>query len=312
MMITSFIFILIIIGSLIYAKEKKSYISQTLVIANFLIFLIMVFCAIFMHQHADSSGEFFQDTFEDLGHKPNYLKTFEKPWTIITAMFVHADFIHVLMNMFFLVLLGLPFEERIGTKKFAIIYFASGIIATIINGLVAIGFSESFSLNPNIIGIGASGAIFGIMGGFAVLYPRDKIIMPLGFFLMLHPIPVFFAAIIFGGMETFYVIYQAQDNVGHLVHLSGLIGGVILGPMLVKENVAPKKTIDFESLEKLAFNQKEILERIKNEDTKEVRDAWIEHLLKNTKCPTCGKGLEVKGENAVCECGYKVGLMKKV
>lgn len=311
MMLTSILLLLIIIGSLIYTKLKKAYISQSLVIANFLIFLIMAFTAIFLHQRPDSTGEFFNDTFAELGHKPNYLRNFEKPWTIFTAMFIHASIIHVMMNMFFLVLLGLPFEERVGTKNFGIIYFASGIFATLINDIFAIFFGKAFSLSPNIIGIGASGAIFGIMGGFAILFPRDKVIMPLGPILMLHPIPVILAVILFGGVETAYVFYQTQDNVGHLVHVGGLIGGVILAPMLVKEKVE-KKSIDIDVLKKLAIDQKEIIERIESEDEKEVRDAWIEYLLKKAKCPKCGKKLDLKGDNVVCECGFKIGIMKKV
>lgn len=311
MMPTSFLFILLIIGSIFYTKNKKAYFSQALVMVNFLIFLIMVFSAIISEGELNTNGKFFIKTFNDLGFKANYLNNFEKPWTIITSIFIHANFIHVLMNMFLLVLLGLPFEERIGTKNFGIIYFSTGILANLINGLIALEFGESFSQNPAIIGIGASGALFGIMGGFVVLYPRDKVIMPLGPILILQPIPVFLAVIIFGGVETAYVFYQPNDNIGHLVHVCGFVAGVILAPLIVKER-ADKKAIDLDVLEDLAKDQKEILDRIRNEDTKEIRDAWIEHLLKIAKCPKCGKGLEVKGEKGVCECGFKIKLMKKV
>ena len=311
MIFLSFIVIFIIIGSIIYTYKKKAYISQTLIIANFLIFIIMVMVTVIANQDLNDSDNYYDDTIRDLGFKSNYFKSLDKIWTVFTSLYIHAGVLHVMMNMIFLLFLGLPLEEKIGTKKFAIIYFSTGILADVVNGIINISLNNGTTFNPEIIGIGASGAIFGIMGGFVILYPREKIIMPLGFILMTHPIPVIFAVMIFGGLETFYVISSAQDNIGHIVHVAGLISGVLIAPLIVKEK-SEKKIMDFEIIEKLGADQKDVLERIRNEDTNEIRDAWIEYLLKHAKCPKCGKGMEVKNQNAICNCGYKIGLMKKI
>jgi len=88
-----------------------------------------------------------------------------KPWTLITAMFLHGGIEHILFNMFALALFGSVLERVIGYKKFLILYFVSGIIA----GLVSIPLYEAT--------IGASGAIFGVLGALGILRPRMTVYM---------------------------------------------------------------------------------------------------------------------------------------
>ena len=125
-------------------------------------------------------------TWQDLGFNPlltlNYSTLFSVEsfnlLTLFSSMFIHSGPLHLLMNMLILILMGLPFEERVGTRAFVKIYLISGVLGSLLTGLSAIhlGTNEADSYH-----IGASGAVFGIMGAFAYLYPRDEIPMLLGF-----------------------------------------------------------------------------------------------------------------------------------
>ena len=84
----------------------------------------------------------------------------------------------------------------------------------------------------NTLNIGASGAVFGIMGGFALLYPRDEIPMLLGPIFM-HRVPVLLATIVFVAMETLYVGMNTQDGIGHGTHMASFVAGVLLAPRLL-------------------------------------------------------------------------------
>ncbi len=106
-------------------------------------------------------------------------------WTIITSMFIHAGFTHLFVNMFSLFFIGKFAEKLVGKKRFLLIYFASGIFAglffAVLSGLFGVGFigAKIFG-NPLIPGVGASGAIFGLVGVLAVLTPRVRVYLVVG------------------------------------------------------------------------------------------------------------------------------------
>ena len=90
-----------------------------------------------------------------------------RPWTIITYMFLHGGFSHILFNMIGLFFFGPRVEERLGSNRFFWLYFLSGIS----------GAALSFLLAPRAPIIGASGAIMGVMFAFAYFWPRDQILL---------------------------------------------------------------------------------------------------------------------------------------
>lgn len=135
------------------------------------------------------------------------------PWQLVTYMFLHADFFHILFNLFALFIFGQALENLWGTKRFLIYYFLTGIGA----GLIHLFFTGGMA-------IGASGAVFGILLGFGMMFP-DKYIM-----LLIPPIPIkakYFVAF-YGAFELFNGLTRVDSGVAHFAHLGGLLIGYIL------------------------------------------------------------------------------------
>jgi len=138
---------------------------------------------------------------------------FNQPWTFITAMFLHADFKHLFFNMFALFIFGTYLETKIDTKTYFIIYFTSGIIGNV-------GYMVT-SPGSSIPGLGASGAIYGLMGALAMLSPSAII------YLYGVPMPMIVASL-FWFISEFLGLF-VPSGIAHGAHLGGLFVGVIYG-----------------------------------------------------------------------------------
>ncbi len=110
----------------------------------------------------------------------------QKLWTILTSMFIHASFFHLFVNMFSLYFIGNFVEKIIGKKRFIIFYILSGIFAGIFWAILSGYFAEFHPILSNILGspyipgVGASGALFGLVGILAVLTPKSKVYLIAG------------------------------------------------------------------------------------------------------------------------------------
>lgn len=101
-------------------------------------------------------------------------------WTLLTSMFMHANFTHLFVNMFSLFFIGSFVERLIGKKRYIAFYILSGIFAGLFFVILAGLFGnsligEKIFGNPMIYGVGASGAIFGLLGVLAILTPKNKV-----------------------------------------------------------------------------------------------------------------------------------------
>ncbi len=146
---------------------------------------------------------------------PNY--ALEEPWTFVTSIFLHFDMRHIFFNMLALFMFGIVLESKIGHGKFLLIFFLSGIIGNV-------GYMMTTS-DPNIPAIGASGAVYGIMGAAAI-------VMPFALVFVSIPIPMIAAAFLWG-ISEFSGLF-VPSNIAHGAHLAGLFIGVIYGLYLRK------------------------------------------------------------------------------
>ncbi len=138
-----------------------------------------------------------------------------RPWQLVSYGFLHGGFNHIFFNMFGLWMFGLPIERIWGSQKFAL-YYAVCIIGAAITQLVVQQASGAFY--PT---IGASGAVFGLLLAYGVMFPNNRI------FLIFLPIPVKakWFVLIYGGVELFFGITRAMPQIAHFAHLGGLFFG---------------------------------------------------------------------------------------
>ncbi len=136
-------------------------------------------------------------------------EAFSRPWIVVTSIFLHGGIEHLMYNMLALVLFGLILEEIIGSRKFLLLYFSAGFLASV----ATIPFYNA--------SLGASGAIFGILGTLAIL--RPKMVVWINFI----PVPMFLAIFIWAGIDLFGIFFPS--NTANSAHLAGLFLGITYG-----------------------------------------------------------------------------------
>lgn len=137
-------------------------------------------------------------------------------WQLATYLFLHGGIWHILFNMLALWMFGSDLETTWGTRRFLRYYFFTGIGA----GLCVVALNYFFS-NPNVPTIGASGAIYGILMAWAVLWP-DRIIL----FSFLFPMKVKYFVMIFGAIELLNS-FNVNSGVSSFAHLGGMAVGYL-------------------------------------------------------------------------------------
>ena len=153
------------------------------------------------------------------------------PWQLITYQFMHADFLHILYNMFFgLWMFGMEVEHAWGSKRFLTYYLLCGVVAGLTQLLLA-PMLEPMSVidrtGAGIPTIGASGAVYGVLVAFAMLFP-DRYIY-LYFLVPLKAKYFIFGLIVFGVLSV-----GSQTAIANLAHLGGAVAGYIYILILTK------------------------------------------------------------------------------
>lgn len=133
-------------------------------------------------------------------------------WQPFTYMFVHGGFSHLLFNMLSLFIFGTMVEKRIGSKEFLLFYLLTGLLSGIAS------FISYYLAGTNVVLVGASGAIYGVLLMFAVFYPYSVI-----FVFGLIPVRAPILVLIYAAIELYSQVFGAGGNVAHLTHLSGLL-----------------------------------------------------------------------------------------
>ena len=143
---------------------------------------------------------------------------FSRPWSFVTSIFLHANFTHLFFNMFALFVFGSYLEVRIKKFDFLILFFLSGI-----SGNFAYLLTD---INSTIPAVGASGAIYGILGALAIIYPA--LIVWVGYV----PMPMIFAAV-FWIILNFLGLF-IPSNIAYQAHLAGIFIGIFYGYRIKK------------------------------------------------------------------------------
>lgn len=145
---------------------------------------------------------------------PEWQTALFQPWRIVTYMFLHGGTFHLIFNMLWLWWLGRAVEESLGPRTFSVIYLGAGIGGALFNIIAAplLGF------NPV---IGASGAVYGIMVAFAMLYPTMPIML-----ILLPPIQARY--VVAGLIAIDVLLLGSSDGTARIVHLAGAGVGYLL------------------------------------------------------------------------------------
>lgn len=181
--------------------------SYLLVVTNIIVFMYSL-----------NEPESYSMLITTYGLVPAQIINGENLQSLITSMFLHADIIHLGLNMLFLLVSGDAVERELGNLRFLGLYFGCGIIA----GL----FHSYLNSSSSIPTIGASGAIFGILAAFAIIFPFRWLLHLFG----IIPIPLPAIVFVFVTMitETAYVSSGIVENVAHTAHIGGFLAGVFI------------------------------------------------------------------------------------
>lgn len=140
-------------------------------------------------------------------------------WQLFTYMFLHGDPMHLLFNMYGVFIFGIMVEEVWGPRKFLLYYLYCGIgagISIFLLNFVAGGPGYFFPT------IGASGAMFGLLLAFGMLFPDVELLV---FFIL--PVKAKYLVVIYGGIELFFELSGGASTISHIGHLGGLVFGIL-------------------------------------------------------------------------------------
>ncbi|PIR13692.1 MAG: rhomboid family intramembrane serine protease [Flavobacteriales bacterium CG11_big_fil_rev_8_21_14_0_20_35_7] len=139
-------------------------------------------------------------------------------WQVVTHMFMHGGFMHILFNMYALYAFGSPLEQMWGGKKFLFFYFSAGLGAAAIFTLANF-FTQNFTASA----VGASGAIYGILVAFGMTFPDSKLA------LIFFPVPIsakYFIPVLI--LSDLFFGFTGGDNIAHFAHIGGALFGFII------------------------------------------------------------------------------------
>lgn len=184
-------------------------VTRTLIIVNILVFIGTVISERTLNSHVMVSSF-------ALFHPASL---YFKIWQPFTYMFMHGGFFHIFFNMYTLLMFGGVVEQIIGPKKFTLLYFLSGLGAAALHlGIMTL------TKSVNVPMVGASGAIYGVLIAYAILFPDSRM-------TLLFP-PVTLTAkwmvAIFLGIELFTGVTGTVEGIAHFAHLGGMVAGFLI------------------------------------------------------------------------------------
>jgi membrane associated rhomboid family serine protease len=157
---------------------------------------------------------------DSIALKPSNIFAGQYWWTFVTSMFMHGGLFHLFANMFSLIFVGSLVEKILGRQRYFWFYMVSGLFA----GALFIVLSLIFTQDFNVFAVGASGALFGLIGFLMIITPNLPV------YVMLIPIPIKMKYAAPGILVALWLISVAGNvPIGNTAHLGGLVYGVIYG-----------------------------------------------------------------------------------
>jgi len=152
------------------------------------------------------------------------------PLTLITSLFFHSGWLHLIGNMLFLYVLGDNVEDAMGSLHYVLFYLTCGVASGVV-----FAYAAPETVTPL---VGASGAISGVCAAYLMLYPRATIFGLAAIFPIRAPAWMFVGAWIV--LQIVHVVFGEQDHVAWIAHLGGIVAGLILTPMFARRSLAPR------------------------------------------------------------------------
>lgn len=195
-------------------------------------------------------------------------------WQVVSYMFLHGSLLHLVLNMYALFLFGIAIEQAWGSRRFLFYYFFTGIGAGLSILLINSLMGGASYYGPT---IGASGAVFGILLAFGMLFPDVELIM---FFFLPVPIKAKYMVMLYGGIEVLSLVFtRGQGNISHIGHIGGLVFGLLYFLILrkkglqfrakiirarMRKSMDQKVTIRTENKEQAKHDLVKILDKVKS------------------------------------------------
>jgi membrane associated rhomboid family serine protease len=154
--------------------------------------------------------------------------TLEVVLTILTSVYLHAGFLHILGNMLFLWVFGDNVEDRLGHLGYLLFYSASGVFASLAQGVI-----DTESIVPN---VGASGAVAGVLGAYIVYFPKATVttLIPIVIVLIPFPVPawimigIWFLQNLLSGFATLATVDAGDGGIAFFAHIGGFVFGALI------------------------------------------------------------------------------------
>ncbi len=288
----SLVALAVIVAAVAYAFARRALLSLTLSVAILVVFALQVLSEdwIVLDLALIETGG-----------------AFSGPWTWASFQFLHAGVSHLMLNLLGMLLITPVFEERIGSARFAVLFFVGGAIGAA--GFVALNLAR-----PGLVLVGASAGISAIFGAYGRLYPRDRValFLPLPGVPSLHVIEVVIGFLV---IETALSLLPSLgvgfgSNVAWQAHVIATIFGFAAAPLVLRipgGKARVRKAIPLAGLGDLATTaeQRSVLAEAEKADIPDLREAWIEKLVATVRCPNCGGPLRLRFGRLSSACGWK-------
>jgi len=191
---------------------SKQYVALAILLLNIIVYIL---------QYLDPAGNMLLDGF---AFTPADFFAGKEWWTLITSMFMHANPVHIIMNMWFYYIVADNCEFEMGHAWFFVTYIVSGIVGTLLHGLTSFIIPVFYDIPT----LGASGAIYGLIAVYAILFPNIKLqiitsrvsrkISARSFGIL------YFITELTLGIATFTAV---SDSTAHFAHIGGFIAGAL-------------------------------------------------------------------------------------